>query len=62
MGNPALCPGCLGFSGRCHCPPFLCADMQTLRVVFAVLGKGCFGIILNCMIIYKPELLPTSLR
>ncbi|KAI5277990.1 Solute Carrier Family 22 Member 11 [Manis pentadactyla] len=37
-------------------------DMQTLRVVFAVLGKGCFGIILNCMIIYKPELFPTSLR
>ncbi|KAK2508730.1 hypothetical protein MC885_012862 [Smutsia gigantea] len=37
-------------------------DMQTLRVVFAVLGKGCFGIILNCLIIYKPELFPTFLR
>lgn len=36
-------------------------DLQTLRVVFAVLGKGCFGLSLTCIMIYKPELLPTSL-
>ncbi|XP_010993059.1 solute carrier family 22 member 11 isoform X1 [Camelus dromedarius] len=37
-------------------------DLQTLRVVFAVLGKGCFGISLTCLMVYKPELFPTSLR
>uniref|UniRef100_A0A3Q1MA28 Solute carrier family 22 member 11 n=2 Tax=Bos TaxID=9903 RepID=A0A3Q1MA28_BOVIN len=37
-------------------------DLQTLRVVFAVLGKGCFGLSLTCIMIYKPELFPTSLR
>ncbi|GAB5578045.1 solute carrier family 22 member 11 isoform X2 [Prionailurus iriomotensis] len=37
-------------------------DWQTLRTVFAVLGKGCFGIIFSCVSIYKPELYPTSLR
>ncbi|XDA87762.1 hypothetical protein R6Z07F_017441 [Ovis aries] len=36
-------------------------NLQTLRVVFAVLGKGCFGLSLTCIMIYKPELLPTSL-
>ncbi|XP_043437504.1 solute carrier family 22 member 11 isoform X4 [Prionailurus bengalensis] len=41
---------------------FLCPDWQTLRTVFAVLGKGCFGIIFSCVSIYKPELYPTSLR
>lgn len=30
-------------------------DLQTLRVVFAVLGKGCFGLSLTCIMIYKPE-------
>ncbi|XP_003909652.2 solute carrier family 22 member 11 isoform X1 [Papio anubis] len=37
-------------------------DLQTLRVVFAVLGKGCFGISLTCLSIYKAELFPTPLR
>ncbi|XP_036115566.1 solute carrier family 22 member 11-like [Molossus molossus] len=37
-------------------------DLQALRVVFAVLGKGCFGITLNCFSVYKSELFPTSLR
>ncbi|XP_055439680.1 solute carrier family 22 member 11 [Bubalus kerabau] len=37
-------------------------DLQTLRVVFAVLGKGCFGLSLTCIMIYKPELFPISLR
>ncbi|XP_040321606.1 solute carrier family 22 member 11 isoform X4 [Herpailurus yagouaroundi] len=41
---------------------FLCPDWQTLRTVFAVLGKGCFGIIFSCVSVYKPELYPTSLR
>lgn len=42
--------------------PFLCPDFQTLRVVFAVLGKGCFGVSFTCFAVYKPELFPTSLR
>ncbi|XP_032007749.1 solute carrier family 22 member 11 isoform X1 [Hylobates moloch] len=37
-------------------------DLQTLRVVFAVLGKGCFGISLTCFTIYKAELFPTPVR
>uniref|UniRef100_A0A8C4MUQ8 Solute carrier family 22 member 11 n=1 Tax=Equus asinus asinus TaxID=83772 RepID=A0A8C4MUQ8_EQUAS len=35
---------------------------EPLRVVFAVLGKGCFGVSLTCLTIYKPELFPTPLR
>nr|XP_035957005.1 solute carrier family 22 member 11 [Halichoerus grypus] len=37
-------------------------DLQTLRLVFAVLGKGCFGISLTSISVYKPELYPTALR
>ncbi|XP_006861150.1 PREDICTED: solute carrier family 22 member 11 [Chrysochloris asiatica] len=37
-------------------------DLQTLRLVFAVLGKGCFGISLTCFMLYRTELFPTSLR
>ncbi|KAM9660294.1 solute carrier family 22 member 11 isoform 2-T2 [Trichechus inunguis] len=37
-------------------------DFQTLRVVFAVLGKGCFGVTLTCLAVYRTELFPTSLR
>nr|XP_019593407.1 PREDICTED: solute carrier family 22 member 11 isoform X1 [Rhinolophus sinicus] len=37
-------------------------DFQTLRVVFAVLAKGCYGVSLTCFAVYKPELFPTSLR
>ncbi|KAM8928909.1 solute carrier family 22 member 11 [Lycaon pictus] len=37
-------------------------DLQTLRVAFAVLGKGCFGISLTSISVYKPELYPTVLR
>ncbi|XP_058545454.1 solute carrier family 22 member 11 isoform X4 [Neofelis nebulosa] len=41
---------------------FLCPDWQTLRMVFAVLGKGCFGVVFSCVSIYKSELYPTALR
>ncbi|KAL0630123.1 Solute carrier family 22 member 11 [Plecturocebus cupreus] len=37
-------------------------DLQTLRVVLAVLGKGCFGISLTCLSIYRAELFPTTVR
>ncbi|XP_064220853.1 solute carrier family 22 member 11 isoform X3 [Aotus nancymaae] len=37
-------------------------DLQTLRVVLAVLGKGCFGISLTCLTIYRAELFPTTVR
>nr|XP_003937710.1 solute carrier family 22 member 11 [Saimiri boliviensis boliviensis] len=37
-------------------------DLQTLRVVLAVLGKGCFGISLTCLFIYRAELFPTTVR
>ncbi|KAM4850719.1 solute carrier family 22 member 11 isoform X1 [Urocitellus parryii] len=37
-------------------------DLQTLRVAFAVLGKGCFGLSLTCLTVYRTELFPTPLR
>ncbi|XP_039716128.1 solute carrier family 22 member 11 isoform X2 [Pteropus medius] len=37
-------------------------DFQTLRVIFAVLGKGCFAVTLTTVIVYKSELFPTPLR
>ncbi|XP_046301318.1 solute carrier family 22 member 11 isoform X2 [Marmota monax] len=37
-------------------------DLQTLRVAFAVLGKGCFGMSLTCLTVYRTELFPTPLR
>ncbi|XP_003468466.1 solute carrier family 22 member 11 isoform X1 [Cavia porcellus] len=37
-------------------------DLQSLRVALAVLGKGCFGISLTCLTIYRVELFPTPLR
>lgn len=43
-----------------HCS--LCPDFQTLRVIFAVLGKGCFAVTLTTVIVYKSELFPTPLR
>lgn len=48
--------------GRPHVTLFLCPDLPTLRLVFAVLGKGCFGISLTSISVYKPELYPTALR
>ncbi|XP_022363202.1 solute carrier family 22 member 11 isoform X2 [Enhydra lutris kenyoni] len=41
---------------------FVPQDLQTVRVVFAVLGKGCFGISLTSISVYKSELYPTTLR
>jgi hypothetical protein len=40
----------------------LCPDLQTLRVALAVLGKGCFGVSLTCLTVYRAELFPTPLR
>ncbi|XP_029812877.1 solute carrier family 22 member 11-like isoform X1 [Suricata suricatta] len=37
-------------------------DLQILRMVFAVLGRGCFGAIFTCLSVYKSELYPTALR
>uniref|UniRef100_A0A8C0XGG5 Major facilitator superfamily (MFS) profile domain-containing protein n=1 Tax=Castor canadensis TaxID=51338 RepID=A0A8C0XGG5_CASCN len=37
-------------------------DLQTLRVALAVLGKGCFGVSLTCLTVYRAELFPTPLR
>lgn len=37
-------------------------DLQTLRVALAVLGKGCFGMSLTCLTVYRTELFPTPLR
>ncbi|XP_005333542.1 solute carrier family 22 member 11 isoform X7 [Ictidomys tridecemlineatus] len=37
-------------------------DLQTLRVALAVLGKGCFGLSLTCLTVYRTELFPTPLR
>ncbi|XP_037696353.1 solute carrier family 22 member 11 isoform X8 [Choloepus didactylus] len=37
-------------------------DLQTLRVAFAVLGKGGFAINFTCYSVYLSEVFPTSLR
>uniref|UniRef100_A0A8D2JMN9 Solute carrier family 22 member 11 n=1 Tax=Sciurus vulgaris TaxID=55149 RepID=A0A8D2JMN9_SCIVU len=37
-------------------------DLQTLRLAFAVLGKGCFGMNFTTLTVYRTELFPTSLR
>nr|KAF6467782.1 solute carrier family 22 member 11 [Rousettus aegyptiacus] len=37
-------------------------DLQTLRLVFAVLGKGCLGVSSTILIVYKSGLFPTSQR
>lgn len=62
-GDPALHNGLAGdplsISYSCH---FLCPDLQTLRLVFAVLGKGCLGVSSTILIVYKSGLFPTSQR
>ncbi|XP_037058423.1 LOW QUALITY PROTEIN: solute carrier family 22 member 11 [Peromyscus leucopus] len=37
-------------------------DLQTLRVALAILGKGCFGVCLSSLSVYKTEFFPTQLR
>lgn len=41
---------------------FFCPDMQTLRTVFAVFGKGCLAASFNCVFLYTGELYPTVIR
>lgn len=64
-GRPRLphqtgCPWCPPWVHPTHLS--LCPDLQSLRVALAVLGKGCFGISLTCLTIYRVELFPTPLR
>uniref|UniRef100_A0A452F8T8 Solute carrier family 22 member 11 n=1 Tax=Capra hircus TaxID=9925 RepID=A0A452F8T8_CAPHI len=61
FGRCTTLAGSLGGAGLTILASAL-VNLQTLRVVFAVLGKGCFGFSLTCIMIYKPELFPTSLR
>ncbi|XP_053134251.1 solute carrier family 22 member 6-A-like [Hemicordylus capensis] len=37
-------------------------DMQTIRTVFAVFGKGCLAASFNCVYLFTGELYPTVLR
>nr|XP_056708558.1 solute carrier family 22 member 6-B-like [Euleptes europaea] len=41
---------------------FVSQDMQILRTVFAVLGKGCLAASFNCVFLYTGELYPTVIR
>ncbi|XP_072840131.2 solute carrier family 22 member 6-A [Pogona vitticeps] len=41
---------------------FVPQDMQVLRTVFAVFGKGCLGASFNCVFLYTGELYPTVIR
>ncbi|XP_048362926.1 solute carrier family 22 member 6-A-like [Sphaerodactylus townsendi] len=41
---------------------FIPQDMQTLRTVFAVFGKGCLASSFHCVYLYTGELYPTVLR
>ncbi|XP_067328516.1 solute carrier family 22 member 6-A-like [Anolis sagrei] len=41
---------------------FVPQDMQLLRTVFAVFGKGCLAASFNCVFLYTGELYPTVIR
>ncbi|KAJ6654226.1 hypothetical protein lerEdw1_007323 [Lerista edwardsae] len=41
---------------------FVPQDMQILRTVFAVFGKGCLAASFNCVFLYTGELYPTAIR
>ncbi|XP_077185172.1 solute carrier family 22 member 6-A-like [Paroedura picta] len=41
---------------------FVSQDMQILRTIFAVLGKGCLAASFNCVFLYTGELYPTVIR
>ncbi|XP_042296068.1 solute carrier family 22 member 6-like isoform X1 [Sceloporus undulatus] len=41
---------------------FVPQDMQILRTIFAVFGKGCLGASFNCVFLYTGELYPTVIR
>ncbi|KAK9391214.1 hypothetical protein NXF25_018544 [Crotalus adamanteus] len=41
---------------------FVSRDMQILRTVFAVFGKGCLGASFSCVFLYTGELYPTVIR
>uniref|UniRef100_A0A8C5S2F9 Major facilitator superfamily (MFS) profile domain-containing protein n=1 Tax=Laticauda laticaudata TaxID=8630 RepID=A0A8C5S2F9_LATLA len=41
---------------------FVSHDMQILRTIFAVFGKGCLGASFNCVFLYTGELYPTMIR
>lgn len=44
-------------------PPVLpSADLQTLRTVLAVFGKGCLSSSFACLFLYTSELYPTVIR
>lgn len=63
LGRRMTQAGSLALAGFCILANVLVPqDLQSLRVVLAVLGKGCFGISLTCLTVYRPELFPTSLR
>ncbi|XP_026546114.1 solute carrier family 22 member 6-A-like [Notechis scutatus] len=41
---------------------FVPLEMQTLRTVLAVIGKGCLSAAFNCVFLYTTELYPTPVR
>ncbi|XP_012930411.1 solute carrier family 22 member 11 isoform X2 [Heterocephalus glaber] len=63
LGRRMTQAGSLSLAGFCILANALMPqDLQSWRVAFAVLGKGCFGISLTCLTIYRTELFPTPLR
>lgn len=63
LGHRTTLAGSLALAGSCILANGLVPqDLQSLRVALAVLGKGCFGISLTCVSVYKTELFPTTLR
>ncbi|XP_023559665.1 solute carrier family 22 member 11 isoform X2 [Octodon degus] len=63
FGRRVILAGSLALAGSCILANGLVPqDLQSLRVALAVLGKGCFGISLTCLTIYRTELFPTPLR
>ncbi|XP_064359231.1 solute carrier family 22 member 6-like isoform X2 [Dromaius novaehollandiae] len=62
-GRRAAQAGALGLAGLCVLANVLVPrELQTLRLVFAIIGKGSLAASFNCAYIFSAELFPTVIR
>ncbi|XP_068779842.1 solute carrier family 22 member 6-B-like [Struthio camelus] len=63
VGRRAAQAGALGLAGLCILANiFVPQELQILRMVFAVIGKGSLAASFNCAYIFSGELFPTVIR